>query len=104
MEKIWEELKKIDSQAAQIQTEAQKNAKEIIKIAQKKAETLVEDSKNYAQQEAQQFFENAVEEANRKRSQQLAENQQTTKNLTRQVQLRMEPASATIVAAVIGEA
>ena len=103
LEKVWEELKKIEAQAEQIRSEAQTNAKEINRLAQNEAEKLLADSKNYAQQEGQQLFTSAVEEANRSRSQQLKENQQTTEKLTKQAQLRMDKASSTIVVAVLGE-
>jgi len=103
MEKVWEELKKIDAQAEQIRSEAQTDAKEITSLAQKEAESLVTDSKNYAQKEAQQLYIDLVSEANRNRDQQLEENQKTTENLSKQAQQRMETASSTIVTAVLGE-
>ena len=103
MEKVWEELKKIEAQAEQIRSEAKTNAKEITRLAQNEAEKLLADSKTYAQQEGQQLYASTVEEVNRSRNQQLKENQQTTENLTKQAQLRMDKASSTIVAAVLGE-
>jgi F0F1-type ATP synthase membrane subunit b/b' len=103
MEKVWEELKKIDAQAEQIRSEAQTNAKEITSLAQKEAEALIANSKNYAQQEAQHLYTSAVSEANRSRDQQLEANQKTTENLIKQGQQRMKKASLTIVTAVLGE-
>ena len=103
MEKVWEELKKIDAQAEQIRSEAQINAKEITRLAQKEAEKLVANSQNYAQQEAQELFIGTISEANRDREQQLKLNQQTTENLGKQSQKQMEKASSTIVTAVLGE-
>ena len=103
MEKVWEELKKIEAQAEQIRSEAQTNAKEITRLAQNEAEKLLADSKTYAKQEGQQLYASTVEEVNSSRNQQLKENQQTTEKLAKQAQLRMEKASSTIVAAVLGE-
>ncbi len=103
MEKVWDELKKIDAQAEQIRSEAQKNAKEITSLAQKEAEKLLANSKNYGQQETQDLYASAVSEANLNREKQLKANQQTTENFGKQAQQRMEKASSTIVTAVLGE-
>ncbi len=103
MEKVWEELKKIDFQAEQIRSEAQTKAKEIISLSQEVSEKLLVDSKIYAQQEAQQLYEETVEEANRRSDQQLEANQKATERLNKQAQKQMEKASSTIVSAVIGE-
>ena len=103
LEKVWEELKKIDAQAEQIRSEAQTDAKEITSLSQKESEELLVNSKNYAQQEAQQLYTETVSEANRSRDQQLETNRQTTENLGKQAQQRMEKASSTIVTAVLGE-
>ena len=53
MEKVWDELKKIEALAEQVRSEAQQNAKEITGLAQKEAEKLLSNSKTYAQKEAQ---------------------------------------------------
>ena len=49
MEKVWEELKKIELQAEQIRIEAQNRAKEITNLANQEAEKLVANSKAYAE-------------------------------------------------------
>lgn len=103
MEKVWEELKKIDAQAEQIRSEAQTDAKEITRLAQKETDELLAKSRNYAQQEIQALYESAVSESNRNREQQLTENQQTTENLRKQAQKRMDKAAVAIVTAVLGE-
>ena len=103
MEKVWEELKKIEAQAEQIRSEAQKNAKEITILSQKEAEKLVTNSQNYAQQEAQGLYASTVEAANRNRDQQLRANQQTTETISKHAQQRMDKASSTVVTAVLGE-
>ena len=103
MEKVWEELKKIESQAEQVRSEAQKNAKEITSTAQIEAERLVANSKKYAEQEAQELYTGAVEDANQNREQQLKANQQATETLTKQAQQRMNKASSKIVEAVLEE-
>jgi hypothetical protein len=102
MEKVWEELKKIDAQAEQIRSEAQTDAKEIAILAQKETEALLLSSKTYAQQETETFYEGAILEANRTRQDQLKANRQTTENLSKQAQKRMDTAASAIVAEVLG--
>ena len=103
MEKVWEELKKIEAQAQEIRSEAQKNAKEITALAQQEAEKLVANSKNYAQQEAEQLYEGSIEETDRNRDQQLKENQETARKLAAQAEQRMEKVASAIVNVVLGE-
>ncbi len=103
MEKVWNELKKIEAQAEQIRSEAQKNAKEITTLAQQEAEKLVANSKNYAEEEAQQLYTRTIEEANRNRDRQLKENDAATEQLFLQAEQRMEKAETTIVKTVLGE-
>ena len=81
MEKVWEELKKIEAQAEQIQSEAQNNAKKITALAQQEAEKLVANSKTYAEEEAQQFYMSTIQEANRNRDEQLKANQEANEKL-----------------------
>lgn len=49
MEKVWDELKKIEAQPGQIRSEAQNKAKEIIAMVLQEAEELVAKSKNLRQ-------------------------------------------------------
>ncbi|MGE5575181.1 MAG: hypothetical protein ACM3UL_03500, partial [Ignavibacteria bacterium] len=62
MEKLWEELKKIDTQAEQIRIEAQNKAKEINRLAQKETEELLIRSKDFAQQETKTIYSTAISE------------------------------------------
>ncbi len=103
MEKVWDELKKIEAQAGQIHSEAQDKAKEIIAMAHKEAEELVANSKTYAQEEAQKLYTDTIARANRQRDEKLKANQQAAKQLKVQAEKRMEQASQQIVDAVLGE-
>ncbi len=103
MEKVWEELKKIEAQAQEIRSEAQKNAKEITALAQKESEELIADGKTFAQEVGQRLYERTVEEANRSRDQQLSENRAAVEKLGVQADGRMEKAVSVIVGAVLGE-
>jgi len=103
MEKVWEELKKIEAQAEQIRSEAQDKSKQITDIAKQEAEGLLTESKSYAQQDAQQLLTNATAEANRKREEKTKSTKETIETLTLQAQKRTEQASDVIVKAVLGE-
>lgn len=101
MEKVWDELKKIEAQAEQIRTDAQKTANNIISTAKQDAETLIANSKIYAEKEAQQAHMKGVQEANSKRDEQLKANMLDAEKLKVQAEEHMEPAISKIVKAVI---
>ena len=75
MEKVWEELKKIEAEAEKIRSDAQQKAQAITAIAQQNSEKLIANSQTYAEEEGQQLYASTVEEANRKRDEQLKANQ-----------------------------
>ena len=101
MEKVWDELKKIEAQAEQIQDEAQDRAKKMVLLAKKDAEKLVENSKTYALAESQKLHSEAIEEANRDRNEQLKANEETVANLKSKAEKRMDKAVSVVVNAVI---
>jgi len=103
MEKVWDELKKIEAQAEQIRSEAQDKAKKMNTLAEQKAQELIANSKTYAQEEAQQLISDAIQEANCTRDAQLKANQEASEKLRVQAQERMEQAAAKIVSTVLGE-
>ena len=81
MQKVWEELKSIEAQAEQIQTDAKDKAKKIVTQAQKDAEKLLANSKTYGAEESQKRYQAAIEEANKNREEQLAENEKAAAKL-----------------------
>jgi vacuolar-type H+-ATPase subunit H len=101
MEKVWDELKKIEAQAEQIQGEAQDRAKKMVILAKKDAEKLVENSKTYAEAESQKLHLMAIEEANRDRNEQLKANEETLANLKSKAEKRMDKAVLVVVNAVL---
>jgi vacuolar-type H+-ATPase subunit H len=103
MEKVWEELKKLEAKADQIKSNAQNKAKEITVLAQQEAEKLVANSKTYAEVEARQLYADSIEEANRNRVEQLKGNQEAAEYLKVQSEKRMKQASTEIVNSVLGE-
>ena len=103
MEKVWEELKKIEAQAEQIRTESQAKSKEIVKLAEQDAEKLLVNSKAYAQEEAEQLRAQAVEIANQNHQEQLKENEQVIAKLKQTAKNRLCQAESAIVDAVLGK-
>ena len=104
MEKVWEELKKIEAEAEKIRSSAQQEAQSITALAQKNSEKLIANSQTYAEEEGQQLYASMVEEANRKRDNQLIANQAATEKLKMQAEKRMELAVTTIVKVIVKEA
>jgi vacuolar-type H+-ATPase subunit H len=104
MEKVWEELKKIEAEAEQIRSEAQEKAKDLTTLAQQNGEKLIANSQTYAEEEAQQLFTSTVEEANRRRDEQLKANQAAAEKLKVQAEKHMEEAISEVVNAIIEEA
>ena len=103
MEKIWDELKKIEAQAEQIRSEAQDEAKKMTALAQQEAEKLIANGKAYGEEEAQQLYTSTIQEANRNREEQLKANQEARANLRAQAEKQLEQAVATVVNIVLGE-
>jgi vacuolar-type H+-ATPase subunit H len=103
MEKVWEELKKIENQAEQIRKEAQKKTKEINQLAQQESEKLLANAKTYVEEEVRQLLQSTIEEANKKRQEQLSENQLAADQLKHLALKRMDKAEAALLKAIVGE-
>lgn len=103
MEKVWDELKKIEAQAEQIRSEAQDEAKKMTALAQQEAEKLIANGKAYGEEEAQQLYTIAIQGANRNRDEQLKANQEARANLREQAEKQIEQAVSTVVNTVLGE-
>jgi vacuolar-type H+-ATPase subunit H len=101
MEKVWDELKKIEAQAEQIQNDAQDRAKKMVFLAKQDAEKLVENSKTYAEAESQKLYANAIEEANQERNEHLKANEEATGNLKLKAEKRMDKAVSLVVNAIL---
>lgn len=103
MEKVWDELKKIEAQAQQIQTDAQERAKKLTLQAKQDAEKLLANSKVYADQESQKLNDRIIAEANSTREEQLKVNQEAAARLQAQAQKRMDKAVSAVVDSVLEE-
>jgi len=103
MEKIWEELKKIEAQAEQIRSETKNKAKMMINLAQQEANELLVNSGTYAEEAVQQLYVNAIQEANHNRDELLKVNKVTADKLRVQAEKNMDAAIAKVVNLVIEE-
>jgi vacuolar-type H+-ATPase subunit H len=103
MEKVWDELKKIEAEAEKIRSGAQEKAQKMTALAQLNSEKLIANSQAYAEEEGQQLYASTVEEANRKRDEQLKASQKATEKLKVRAGKRLEPAIAKVVNAIIKE-
>jgi len=103
MEKVWEELKKIEAQAEQIRSEAQNKSKQITNFAEQNAEKLIANSQAYAQEEAQRLNSLALDEAARNRIQKLEEDRETIEKITQTAEKRRETVTNLVFDAVLGE-
>ena len=101
MEKVWDELKKIEAQAVQIQKDAQDRAKKMVLLAKQDTEKLVENSKTYAEAESQKLYAKAIEEANLERDEHLKANEEAAGNLKSKAEKRMDKAVLVVVNAVL---
>jgi len=103
MEKVWNELKKIEAQAEQIQNDAKERAKNMVFLAKQDSEKLIENSRIYAEEESQKLFTNAIEEANLNRDEHLKANQEVAGKLKEKAEKRMDKAVLAIVNVVLEE-
>jgi len=104
MEKVWEELKKIEAEAEKIRVGAQQKAQIITDLAQQDSEKLFSNSQTYAEEEGQQLHALAVEEANRQRDEQLKINRAAIEKLKAQAEKRLDAAVTKVVNVIIKEA
>ncbi len=101
MERVWDELKKIEAQAEQIQNDAQDRANKMVFLAKQDAEKLVENSKTYAEAESQKLYAKALEDANQERDERLKTNEETAGNLKLKAEKHMDEAVSIVVNAVL---
>lgn len=104
MEKVWEELKSIEAEAEKIRASAQQKAQSITATAQQNSEKLLANSQTYAEEEGQQLYARAVDEANSKRDEQLKANQAATEKLKARAEKRLDAAVTKAVTMIIKEA
>jgi vacuolar-type H+-ATPase subunit H len=103
MEKVWDELKKIEAQAEQIQNNAQERAKNMVLLAKQNSEKLIENSRIYGEEESQKLFANAIKEANLSREEHLKASQEAIEKLKANAEKRMDKAVLAVLNEVLEE-
>ncbi len=103
MERVWEELKRIENEAVLINSEASNKSKEIIETAKQKGAKLTADSEKYALEEAQRLVEKINEEANEERKKTLEENKKNIEALRETATTHMDEAVKTIFNSLVGQ-
>jgi vacuolar-type H+-ATPase subunit H len=101
MERVWEELKKIDAQANKIKSDALDKAKKITLFANSEAEELIANSRIYAEEESQKLYSNAIQEANQQRDENLKSNEKIAEKLKTYAEKNIERAVLMIVNEVL---
>ena len=103
MQRVWDELKKLEAQAEQIQTDAQNQAKQITAFAHQESDKLVANSKVYGQQEAQKLYAQVAQEAKHNHDELLEATKKTAAKLKAQAEEHLDKAVRIVVAAVLEE-
>jgi vacuolar-type H+-ATPase subunit H len=103
MQSVWDELKKLEAQAEQIQTDAQNQAKQILVFAHQESDKLITNSKVYGQQEAQKLYAQVAQEAKQNRDKLLQATEKTAAKLKAQSEEHMDKAVRLVVTAVLEE-
>lgn len=103
MEKVWEELKEIESKAEQINSETMKKSQELIAVAKKDAEKLISLSKKDAEAEANGRLSTYLKEAAKERDIALEKNKRTIQELKATVEKNFDKAVDAVFNAVLGK-
>lgn len=103
MEKVWSELKKIEAEAELIRSDTIKKAKQILETSTEESKKLIDNSKTYANEEAQKLHEAKMEEANKRRASQLKANEEVIQKLEESAKNRMDRAALIVFDAVLGK-
>jgi vacuolar-type H+-ATPase subunit H len=103
MERVWEGLKKIETEAEHIHSETLKKSEELIAIAKKDSEKLLSVSKKHAEAEANKLLNRYRREASKERDARLEKNNIFIKELRTIVEKRFDKAVNTVFDAVLGK-
>jgi DNA anti-recombination protein RmuC len=102
MEKVWEELRKIESEAEHIHSETLKKSEELIALAKKDVEKLLSVSEKHTEAEANILLNKYLEEAAKAHDASLDANEKTLKELRKNVEKCFDKAVNTVFDAVLG--
>ena len=102
MEKVWDELRKIEDEAEHIHSETVKKSEELIAIARKDAEKLLSVSKKHTEAEANEVLKKYLDESAKEHDTLVEANEKKLKELRKNVEKRFDEAVNTVFDAVLG--
>jgi len=103
MEKVWEELRKIEDKAEQIRSETLNTSEKLMDIARKDAEKLLSLSKKHTESEADKLLKARIDQAEKERAADLEKNEKSIKELKATVEKQFDNAVDTVFDAVLGK-
>ncbi len=103
MERVVEELKKIDDQAAQIRVDAAQKADELVEFARGKALKLVDGAEKDAQETVKKMWKNFDEGVNRKQSEAKLLTESRVQDLRKLAEKRFDAAVDLVFRKAVGE-
>jgi vacuolar-type H+-ATPase subunit H len=103
MERVWDELRKIESKAEHIHSETLKKSEELLAVAEKDAEKLLSVSKEHTKVEADKLFDTYLKKASKDRDATLEENKRFINDLRTSVKKSFDEAVTKVFDAVLGK-
>jgi vacuolar-type H+-ATPase subunit H len=103
MEKVWEELKEIESKAEQINSDTMKKSQELIAVAKNDAKKLLSLSKKHAEAESNELQSTQLKEAEKERDIALEKNERSNQKLKARVEKNFDKAVDAVFNAVLGK-
>jgi vacuolar-type H+-ATPase subunit H len=103
VERVWEELKEIESKAEQINSETMKKSQELIAVAKKDAKKLLSLSEKHAEAEANELLNTHLKEAAKERDIALEKNERTIKELKSIVEKNFDKTVDAVFNLVLGK-
>jgi vacuolar-type H+-ATPase subunit H len=101
MERVWEELRKIESEAEQIHSETLKKSEELVAVAKRDAERLLSASEKNVELEVNELLNRLRGDAAKERDDALEKNEKNIKDLRKTVEKRFGEAVNVIFDAVL---
>jgi vacuolar-type H+-ATPase subunit H len=103
MEKVWEELKKIESEAEQIHSETLKKSEELVAIAKEDAKKLLSITEKNVEIEVNELLNRLRRNTTKERNDALEKNEENIKDLMKSVEKRFDEAVDTTFDAILGK-
>lgn len=103
MEKVWEELKELESKAEQINSETMEKSQELIAVAKNDAKKLLSLSEKNAEAEANGLLITYLKEAAKERDIALEKNKRRIQELKETVEKNFDKAVNAVFNAVLGK-